>query len=126
DLAEEPLLRRGPGARADEHERARDIWVAVEQEGQRHLADEAGGADDEDAAIRERGGDVERHCCTACSRRRGAPGRSAAPRSRVASFRASARRLMLPPSRAWRATAAPSPRRRRTRWRRRGTAPPRS
>ncbi len=60
DLAEEAFLRRRTGAGAREHEDLFDLRVAIEQEGERHLADEAGGSDEEDATARERRWHVER------------------------------------------------------------------
>jgi uncharacterized protein YidB (DUF937 family) len=59
DLLVEPLLGGVAGAGPDQAVDPADVGVAIEQHAQRHLADEAGGADEQDGLAAQGRGDVE-------------------------------------------------------------------
>jgi hypothetical protein len=72
-LAEEARLGRAARPGPHQHEDLSDLRVPVEQHRERHLADEAGGAGDEDRLAAQGGGDVERRVHRERERRRGRP-----------------------------------------------------
>ena len=57
--AEEPILGRSPGARSHEHVDAPDPGIAIEQHGERDLAEKPGDAGDEDFAPAEHLGEID-------------------------------------------------------------------